>query len=306
MGPFTESDPTMDKFDLSLNWLTLAELTADAELSCIDGRHTGCVLGAPGGDTGEFILLLGVLEEESGEKFSAEQIERILEHYMDRHGRFYLHTDRHALEALEETIRGDEDYEKLREALEDAGSIDALVNEPPKDVRAELVDLIVEPRHTGCGHLKTMLGHIDEFGVRKKLVEATIRAFYRLLWWGRVEADLTILEGEHEESAIVSFETDQELSADTQVPAVCSSPQGPYLFVNHEPARRYKRRQDLELLAEMTDLVPSGDPVRKRLLDHAEKLAEKQAAATISHLAPDLPTYSVTFSGREVDTDVIQ
>lgn len=300
MAPHTDSNHTMDEFNLSLNWLPLAELTADAELSCIDGRHTGCVLGAPGGDAGEFILLLGVLEEATDETFSAEQIERILDHYMDRHGRFYLHTDRHALEALEQAVRNDD---QLGEALEQAGSIDALVAAPPKDVRARLADLLVEPGYTGCGHLKTMLGHIDEFGVRKELVEGTIRAFYRLLWWGRIEADLTILEGEHEESAIVSFETDQELSAQTVVPAVCSKPEGPFLFVNHEAARRYKRRQDLALLADMPDLVPEGADAHQALLEDAEKLAEKQAAATISHLAPELPTYSVRFEGEELQID---
>ncbi len=295
-----DTPPTLDEFNLTLDWISLAELTADAELSCIDGRHTGCILGAPGGDAGELILMMGVLEDATDETFGAEDVETLLEHFMDRHGRFYLHTDRHALDALERTLG---DHEPLRQALADAGSIDALINEPPTQVRAALADLLVEPRHVGCGHLKTMLLHTDEYGVRRELVEATIRAFYRLLWWGRVEADLTILEGEHEESAVISFETDQPLDAQTQVPAVCASHEGPFIFANHEAARRYKRGQDLELLAEMPGLVPEDEDARAKLLEDLETLAEKQAGATVSHLAPDLPTYFVTFEGREMKVD---
>lgn len=298
-----DTTPSFDDFNLTLRWVSLAELTADAELSCIDGRHTGCVLGAPGGDAGEFILMLGGLERTGEHEFDGEQIHEVLEHYMDRHGRFYMHTDRHALDALTETLRQDDE---LSQALDDAGSIDALVNQPPKDVRSALVELLIDPNHVGCGHLKTMLSHIDEFGVRKALVEETIRAFYRSLWWGRIEADLTILEGEHEESAIISFETEDALEPQTEVPSVCASSEGPYIFANHEAARRYKRERDLELLAEMPGLVPDDEAARQELLNDLETLAEKQAAATVSHLAPDLPTYSVTFEGREMTVDLVE
>ncbi|QDG50614.1 hypothetical protein FIV42_07675 [Persicimonas caeni] len=294
--------PSFDDFNLTLHWVSVAELTANAELSCIDGRHNGCVLGAPGGDAGEFILMLGGLEKVCDARFDAERVEAILSHYMDRYGRFYLHTDRHALDALTETVG---EHDALREALDAAESIDALLLEPPEGVREVLADLLVDPKHVGCGHLKTMLSHIDEYDVRKELVEDTIRAFHHMLWRGRPEADLTILEGDHQESAIINFETPDELEADAEVPAVCSSPDGPHIFANHEAARRYKRMRDLEMLADMPGVVPEDPETRKELLAEINTLAKKQAAATVSYLAPDLPNYAVTFKGSDIDTEMM-
>jgi hypothetical protein len=297
----------LETFQLTVRWRQLAELVGDAKLSCIDGRHTGCTLGAPGGDTGEFILLFGAIEHATETAFSSQRIEVMLEHYMDRHGRFYLHTDRNAITQLAETISQDEE---LGAALSEAGSIDALLNRPPAKVRARLLELLVEPRHVGCGHLRTMLEHIEEYDVRLELVEDAIRSFFRLLWRGNPKADFTVLEGVHEESVIITFDTEQTLEADTLIPSVCAAEDGPYLFANHEAARRYKRRLDLAMVSEVEDLVlfeesDDDEQALQRLLDEAERLAERQAAATISHLAPDLPSYTARFEGRELTTDMV-
>jgi hypothetical protein len=295
-------------FDLGVRWLALGDLTGEAELSCIDGRHHGHVLGAPGGDIGELVLLLGTIEALSSATFGADRIERIMRRYLDRHGRFYKHTDRNALMALETTIAEDTsaDGEELRRALATAGSIDALVTEPPTELRDKLAELLVIPRHVGCGHLRSMLEYAGEYGVRRNLVEDAIASFFRLLWSGAPQTDFTILEGQHEESLILTFDTDQELTADTLMPSVCSSEDGPFLFANHEAARRYKRRLDVDLLDDLVDLsalADSPEQAKRRLLDEAQRLARVQAAATIAHLAPDLPAYTITYRGRELDVD---
>jgi hypothetical protein len=46
----------------SYRWVPLSALKAGEYLSCIDGRHDECVVAAPGGDLGEFILLMTALE----------------------------------------------------------------------------------------------------------------------------------------------------------------------------------------------------------------------------------------------------
>jgi hypothetical protein len=302
----------LDEFDLEVHWLRLGELTGDAELSCIDGRHRGHVLGAPGGDTGELILMLGTLEAITDEVFSPSRVEDILVGYLARLGRFYQHSDRDALVALEKTIRtkGRTEHEALVRALDAATSIDELLHAPPPEVRTRLAELLVMPRHVGCGHLRAMLEYTDEYGVRRALIEDTIRAFFRLLWNGNPQADFTILEGQHEETVIITFDTDQPVTADTLIPSVCASDEGPYLFANHQAARRYKRRIDLDVLGEAIDLgrfvgERADEQAQRDLLEQAEQLAERQAAATISHLAAHLPAYTVIYRGRQLAVDMI-
>lgn len=287
----------IDILEAHLEWIPLADLTANADLSCIDGRFRGCGLGAPGGDAGELVLLLGALEAYTGHIFEPDEIERILEADMQRHGRFYMHTDRGALDRLEEAVAA---HAGLAEALTRAGGIDALVAAPPVEARPALLDLLVQPQYTGCGHLATMLEHVDEYGVRRRLVEGVIGAFFRLLWSGREQADFDVLEGEHEEQGVVHFATTQPLDAAMAVPSVCGNYDGPHFFLNHDAPRRYKRERDLELLAEFTDVIPEREQQRCELLDAAASLAERQAAATVRYLAPDLPQYEVWFEGRRV------
>lgn len=47
---------------------------ADTHFSCVDGRVEGGVLGAPGGDLGEYILALHVYENMLGRPLSEQQV----------------------------------------------------------------------------------------------------------------------------------------------------------------------------------------------------------------------------------------
>ena len=296
-----DSQAFFEGLEDQLHWIPLGQLTGDEELACIDGRFTGCVLGAPGGDAGEFVVLVGALEKVAGRKAWRGEVERWLEGYMQRHGSFYLHSDRHAMQSLARTVSDDPE---LSGWLEEAGDIDALVRQPPREAQEKLRELLIEPRHVGCGHLKTMLSDIEAYGVRRELVEDTIRGFFTLLWQdGPNTANFTILEGEHAESAIIVFDSEQKPNDETLVPALCGSKAGPYFFVDHQPARRFKRQKDLDLLSQASDLVPSTKKGRTAILNAAEALADRQAEATISALAPDLPKFVVHFEGQNISVE---
>lgn len=291
----TSPSITIDDLRGMLHWLPVGELAGPAELACIDGRFHGCVLGAPGGDAGELILLLGGLERATGDRFSDEAIDEVVACELARHGRFYLHSDRHRLDHIAAALGGEFD-----EALAEAGSIEALLRHPPQAVRARLEELLVDAQYNGCGHLRTMLGHWDDYEVRRELVEAVILGFFRQLWDGHPDANFTVLEGDPEEEAVIHIDTEQTLAPETLVPSVCAHEQGPSIFVNHLAARRFKRRIDLELLAEVSDLVGPAGEQREALLDDIAELAELQAGVTVSHLAADLPAYRVDFEDREL------
>lgn len=282
-----------------LVWRRLDELCADAELACIDGRFDNEVLGAPGGDAGELLVVLSALEERADAQLSDAEVERIIEHQMERLGRFYLHSDRHALEQLEEALS---EQPSMADALEEAGSIDALVRRPPADLQDRLAELLVLADHVGCGHLKLMLVHHDEYGVRKGLIESVIRGFYSLLWQGRDEPDFTVLEGVHTEEAILVFDTDEPLEPSVEVPAVRHSKSVPSLFVNHLPASRFKRTRTIDALAEVSDLVPDDEAERDALCERAAELAAHFGGVTVSHLAPDLPVFTIRFKDRTIES----
>ena len=62
-------------------------------ISCIDGRETSPVAGAPGGDTGEWILLLAAIERATGRDFDRAALEAKLDAQIEALGPMYLHTD---------------------------------------------------------------------------------------------------------------------------------------------------------------------------------------------------------------------
>jgi rhodanese-related sulfurtransferase len=51
---------------------------------------------------------------------------------------------------------------------------------PPHELWEALLEHLVEPAHIGCGHIRLMLQHGEEYGIRKELILAYLRAFHRL------------------------------------------------------------------------------------------------------------------------------
>lgn len=284
------SESTIDKSDLEkrFRWTNLGTLADEGYLSCIDGRFDDCIVGAPGGDIGELVKVLTAVEETAGVRLESEEVERCVRRLVESRERFYLHTDRAAVDRLEEALEANDE---TREALERAGSSEALLRNPPRSARAPLRDYLTRPEFVGCGHLATMLAHNDEYAARRELIEAAMHGFFSALWVGRRGAHFVVLEGVHTEEALVALSAEADVDDATEIPAVCHAEDGPSLFVDHADAQRFVRRHMLEAIADELD----ADFDREAVLARATEFDAPFAEATMGHLAPDLPVVEVGF-----------
>lgn len=225
-----------------IRWIEVSELLGRTCCSCVDGREERGVIGTPGGDAGEFVLLLTAREQASGATFGRTEIRQALLDRLDRFGSFYMHTD-----------------DQAQAASGDSG------------------EHSVEPAHQGCGHLRLMLEHPDQYGVRRELVTDFLRAFHELRSEGTPGLDLVRLAGDHRESAVLNVRVAGDKS---RVPLIAPSRGESQVFVNHPDVVSHFRR--------------SG--AGSDLFDAVQKLAARQLAATLGHLAPGLPVFEVTFA----------
>jgi rhodanese-related sulfurtransferase len=283
------SDPAV------VRWIQLVAVARLGHISCVDGRDERGVIGAPGGDSGELLLQLAALEELTGTVLDDRAVAAILLARVDAFGSLYLHSDLHALAHLLDSVRVER---RLRDAFADVGSVDALVPRIRRldpGLREALLDLLVDPSNVGCGHLRLVDQHPEEYGVRAGLATALQRAAYRLLWEGSPEIHITALGGEHEESAVLDVRLDEPPWALAHVPLVPPRIAGEQMFVYHSEAVAFLREANVKFLlnAELPVRLPTAraDDLRAKL----EELAARQLAATLRHLAAGLPVYEATF-----------
>jgi hypothetical protein len=151
--------------------------------SDMDGRANYGVMGTAGGDLGEFVLLMGAVEQllhptaiatqgdihghhggELGEEDILEYFQQFLEH-MANEGKhlFYHGTDEAALGRLAERAR-------VTDPLSPTSEED----------KQRLVQYSIDPINVGCRHLRLMLEHPLEYHVRREVVEGVIKAFMKV------------------------------------------------------------------------------------------------------------------------------
>ena len=198
-----------------LQWIKADRLMAEVHVSCIDGRHECCTIGAPGGNAGEVVVLLTAAEWISGRSYASEDVADVVRTVVEIQGDFYMHTDEAALAKLAASV--DQSPQTVRTWLLDG---------PPENRRAELLTAVVEPDHVGCGHLQQLLRDPHRYRTRGHLVRHVIRTFFELRWAGDQRLRLEILEGDHEESAVLVFHTPRSIGDDTPVPLGCGDDDG--------------------------------------------------------------------------------
>ncbi len=282
-------DPT------SVRWMKLAALHLHGRLSCVDGRDETGVIGTPGGDSGEFLLALAAVEGVTGEKLSALQIRTLFARRMETFGRFYLHGDVHAGNALIKAIRADRRFDSAIGAISESLEWRQFFVAPPVHVRELLTEYMTDPAHIGCGHLRLAMTTSEAYGVRPALVKEILRSFYRARWGGSVDAEYTVLPGGHEEGAVLNVRVDEELRSFTPVPLVSPTAGGSQMFVNHPQVSENLRRDLAHFLVRQSDAIEVSQPHFEPLMAEMSKLAELQLAATLSRLAKGLPVYDVVF-----------
>jgi rhodanese-related sulfurtransferase len=280
----------------SVRWIKLSSMIAHGRLSCIDGRDERGIIGSPGGDSGKFLLALAAIEQTTGKQLSEEEVTQGLLSHLDTFGHFYVHTDAHAFDALVGALKADP---RLQTADVDSLNPEEwleYLRQPPNELREGLLEYLVEPAHIGCGHIRLMLQHSDEYGIRKDLVLAYLRALQRLWWAGAPELTHTVLPGDHREAAVVNVRHEAGVWDLSRVPLISPACDGQQMFIYHPDVSAYLRRKTVQYLVRSQDPLGVEASQEARLQEAMDALSERQLGVTVGYLAKGLPIFDVVFS----------
>ncbi len=282
----TPNDSQLEGVCCEVRWLPLEQDAARHPLRCIDGRYTAERVGAPGGDMGEFLLLVAALEQLHQEPRSPEWIDAALTALIDAFSPFHMHTDEAALERFAAAYAPDRAEQMSVEEIEE------VIRHPAADERERIEALLVEPDLQGCGHLNVMMHDPDGYGLDLATIQRALRVFYHRLWEGSSKVDLEVLLGVHTEEAVVVVEHADETAPEGHAPAlVVDDNEGASIFVEHPRTRHEQRRRFLDALVRH-DLVDE-DAARSTLWEKAEELEAVHRDKTIEALCPDLPVHRI-------------
>jgi hypothetical protein len=277
----------------SLRWANLDREKID--VSCVDGRAHDGVVGSPGGDAGELLLLLAAAEAE-GWRVDLDETAGLIDAWIEEFGGFYLHTDVEALAELGRSLAADPRFvAELPEFQTAAGVVETAALEgwlrsPPEPLREPLLTHLIDPEAVGCGHLRAISRASADYEVRPALAGAVISSFYRRLWSAPAGVRFVVLEGEHHERAILDVEVDLEHdpSLAHEVPLVRPANAHDQVFVIHPQALAVIRARAVALLVARRPEIDAD-----RLYARMHRLGTDQLAATLRHLDVHLPTVRV-------------
>lgn len=226
--------------------------------SCIDGRATYAVMGTPGGDIGEFLLAVNVLERSRPAHQSLLGFEDVLYYFqeyledMQEAGRFhfYMGTDSDAVQRWAKA---------------------ALVANPlqPRgfEERDRLLAQSTVPEHVGNVALRAMLENPEDFKCRRELTEHVIRAFlsvyYDVAHPMRPKLLFVALNGTHSESALVYIDRTQGYPCGASAPLVVPKVRSRSFLVYHRAAADLYRAEYASWIAAKTNLAVSGRALRR-------------------------------------------
>lgn len=292
-GPLTQEQIQQHVGDPhAVRWVKLAALALHGKRSCVDGRDDHGVIGTPGGDAGELLLALAAIESIRGQPLSQREVAQILEKHIDTFGRFYMHSDLHAMNRLiVDGLRRDDRITPYLGTVFDPQEWRHWLAHPPEAARHALLEHLSRPEYMGCGHLRFAMTD-PGYGVRPELAEAFLKAFHQLRWAGAPELEWVVLGGEHVEAAVASVVVTGALHSYTRIPLVSPMVAGAQMFVNHPQVTAYLRA---ELATHLTESGVCPGDVAHALLPTLERLGAAQAGATLSRLAAGLPVFEIRF-----------
>jgi rhodanese-related sulfurtransferase len=300
--PLTALRAALDRPD-GIVMTRAASLLGSNTVSCIDGRTAGPVLGTPGGDAGELVLSLAALEEVLGHPVTTAWITDLFDRYVAAFGRFYLHTDEHALHRLADDLRGDARFASASSHWHSPEDISGFLRAPPDALEEPLLEHLTRAEHVGCGHLRLMMQSPARYGVREGLVQDVLRAALRRSWARPELLEFARLEGEHEERGVLEVRVEHEVHAHTLVPMVTPHVGARELFVLHPQVIDFVRAENAWFLVEQLAPEDAQRVDAAQLRRHIQRLGSRQLAATVERLAPHLPHFvlRVTSHGHTVE-----
>lgn len=287
-----------------IRWVKIGDLMLSGHAHCVDGRDDDhFILGTPGGDAGQLILLLATVEGLHHEPLDITPIPQLVSDYIDAFGDIYMHTDTHALEHLLEALHEDLRFEGHLPEPGDLPHAELFITHPPRDLRPYLLEYIFDPHSVGCGHLRLVLEHPEEYGVRPELARAVIGAIFERLWSGEEGIDYEVLEGEHLEGAVVNVTVPHPVRTFTWVPTVRPAEHGTQIFINHPQVSELVRRQAALFLIDREPWMHLRPREETAFLVAVDELAATQIMATVNHLAPTLSVFEVHFEGGQASVE---
>ncbi|NOY93627.1 MAG: rhodanese-like domain-containing protein [Deltaproteobacteria bacterium] len=286
-----------------LQWVKLAAVLLHAHRSCVDGRGDMGVIGTPGGDVGELVLALHALERFLGCRLEPETVDALVERVADAMGNLYMHTDTQARDRLIATLM--DDPRLSTSGVEGPLAWWRWLAAPPEHLRPLVLEHLLTAEHVGCGHLRLMLEHREDYGVRPDLVREVISAFTNLRWRGAAQLELVVLPGGHDEAAVLDVHVEGDLHGTSAIPLIAPRCAEGQMFVNHPQVAAYVRHELAAVLSEQTDLVAIAPPDRVSLGEIIDLLGEEQVQVTLGFLARGLPIFDVQFR-RDGSVQIIE
>ncbi|MCB9677983.1 MAG: rhodanese-like domain-containing protein [Alphaproteobacteria bacterium] len=284
----------------SVRWIKLAAVLLHARCACVDGRDDTGVIGTPGGDAGELVLALDALEHHIGRSLGDAEVGELVARCASAFGSMYLHSDVSAANSFILSMRADPRLTKAIGSVYEPLEWRQWLMSPPAEVQDIILEHLLADGNLGCGHLKLMMRHPEEYDVRPGLPQQVVRAWMRHRWRDAPQLELVVLPGGHQEGAVVNIVVDGDLHGWTPLPLVSPSCAGTQMFVNHPQVADFLRRELASFLCAQTDLVPVQPSDTDALTRRMVELGGRQAGATLGHLAAGLPIYEARFHGAGV------
>lgn len=286
------------KKDGTVRWVKMVDLLHEEFDACVDGRETNPVLGNPGGDVSrlaEAVIAVGAV---AGRHFNPGEILKIFDWYVSKVGRFYMHTDTHAMEHLAKFLNGGYGAKRMGgKKFHTADEMYSYVINPDPRQQVFLSRYLLDPRFVGCGHMKLMMSKPTQYGMSEKVLRSLSVAFFDMMWNVPEKVPQLVypcLKGDHNEGAVVNIVIPgEELTEKTMVPMVAPTDGSVSIFVNHPQVAKYLSKKVAYLLAKegkalIKDLEVDPDAV----LVHMENLQNEGVRQTVSALAWGLPVYT--------------
>lgn len=281
-------------------WMKAGNLSEDLSEACVDGREGEAVVGTPGGDAAVFSDAIIAYGQAIGRHFNESEIEEMMHWYIGKFGSFYMHTDTHGLEHLMKSLDKDT---QINQQFKTWQEVAEYIKNPPTEHQVKLLAHLVSPDNIGCGHLKQMVIDPAAYKQSRKVLQSTMRAFFNILWNGTEEEKgrmiYRVLEGEHEESAVVIIDTpDEVINDDTLIPLVKPKSGGKSMFITHPRVIEYAEEKVGIALGEASlfESHQSGEELGQQVASIMKARRGEGTRETVSRLAFGLPVYTATLT----------
>lgn len=280
-------------------------------LSDIDGRQKGHVVGALGGEIGEFILAFSVYNRILGHDVKASYdakryLKAWLKEVRTKNRSFGFHWDEQAIQLLREDIEDETPWD-----------MDSAKDSVRKKILGE--DCKTQPcglansRNIGIDHIKYMMMDADRqanqqmsqsssngYMVPRPLIVDSIRAIFKILW-DADDASKNVIKYSalpkttQEEKAFVILNVASGCRAKGFAPSVAVKDDKSSIYAYHPDAVAVRRS---ELCAFFERMDTTGHVKKDAMCRQVERQGNLHLALTARMLSKNMPIYSVNKIGR--------